>query len=185
MDIEEVRAYLAKEHGLATVSTRQADGRVLSSVANCGVINHPITGAPCVALVSVGGAARLGHVRRGSQVTIATPKPCGSYCAKCSKQQAAPMTTSTNSTGSWLTKAEWQSSLLQSESWATTDDRRSDLCTLSWVPSRLRTHTYLVAWYQVGRISSSGNAANCGYGVSRSLRAPTGVQGHGLPLLVE
>ena len=71
MDIEEVRAYLAKEHGLATVSTTQADGRVLSSVANCGVINHPITGAPCVALVSVGGAARLGHVRRGSQITIA------------------------------------------------------------------------------------------------------------------
>jgi hypothetical protein len=33
MDIEEVRAYLAKEHGLATVSTTQADGRVLSSVA--------------------------------------------------------------------------------------------------------------------------------------------------------
>jgi len=71
MDIEEVRAYLAKENGLATVSTTQADGRVLSSVANCGVIDHPITGAPCVALVSAGGAARLGHVRRGSQVTIA------------------------------------------------------------------------------------------------------------------
>mgnify|MGYP001144736864 FL=1 len=71
MDIEEVRAYLAKENGLATVSTTQADGRVLSSVANCGVVDHPITGAPCVALVSAGGAARLGHVRRGSQVTIA------------------------------------------------------------------------------------------------------------------
>ena len=71
MDIEEVKSYLAKENGLATVSTTQADGRVLSSVANCGVIDHPITGAPCVALVSAGGAARLGHVRRGSQVTIA------------------------------------------------------------------------------------------------------------------
>ena len=71
MDIEEVRAFLAKENGLATVSTTQADGRVLSSVANCGVIDHPITGAPCVALVSQGGAARLSHARRGSQVTIA------------------------------------------------------------------------------------------------------------------
>ena len=70
-DIEEVRAYLAKENGLATVSTTQADGRVLSSVVNCGVIAHPLTGAPCVALVSAGGAARLGHVRRGSQATIA------------------------------------------------------------------------------------------------------------------
>ena len=38
MDIEEVRAYLAKENGLATVSTSQADARVLSSVVNCGVV---------------------------------------------------------------------------------------------------------------------------------------------------
>ena len=70
-DIEEARAYLAKENGLATVSTVQSDGRVLSSVVNCGVIDHPVTGATCVAFVSAGGAARLGHVRRGSQVTIA------------------------------------------------------------------------------------------------------------------
>ena len=71
MDIEEVKAYLAKENGLATISTTQADGRVLSSVVNCGVVDHPTTGVPCVALVSAGGAARLRHVRRGSQVTIA------------------------------------------------------------------------------------------------------------------
>jgi hypothetical protein len=44
MDIEEVRAYLAKENGLATVS----------SVVNCGVIDHHITGVPCVAIVSAG-----------------------------------------------------------------------------------------------------------------------------------
>ena len=71
VDIQEVRAYLAKENGLAIVSTTQADGRVLSSVVNCGVIDHPITGVPCVAFVSAGGAARLSHVRRDSQVTIA------------------------------------------------------------------------------------------------------------------
>jgi len=70
MDVEEVRAYLAKENGLAIISTTQADERVLSSVVNCGVIDHPITGVPCVALVSAGRAARLNHVRRGSQVTI-------------------------------------------------------------------------------------------------------------------
>ena len=70
-DIDEVRDYLADENGLATVSTTQADGRVLSSVTNCGVINHPVTGVPCVALVSMGGAARLAHIRRGSEVTIA------------------------------------------------------------------------------------------------------------------
>ena len=69
-DIEDVRSYLASDHGLAVVSTTQADGRVLSSVTNCGIIEHPVTGTSCVALVSAGGAARLAHIRRGSQVTI-------------------------------------------------------------------------------------------------------------------
>jgi len=70
-DLDDVRTYLGDETGLATISTTQADGRVLSSIANCGVIDHPLTGKPCVALVSMGRAARLAHVRRGSQVTIA------------------------------------------------------------------------------------------------------------------
>ena len=70
-DIDRVRSFLAEETGLATVSTSQADGRVLSSVTNCAVIDHPIDGTPCVALVSRGNAARLGHVRRGSHVTVA------------------------------------------------------------------------------------------------------------------
>ena len=69
--IEDVKDKLALETGLAVISTTQADGRVLSSVANCGVIDHPVTGAPSVAMVSAGGAARLGHIRRGSEVTIA------------------------------------------------------------------------------------------------------------------
>ena len=70
-DIEDVRTFLADEHGLAVVSTVQSDGRILSSVTNCGVVDHPATGDPCVALVSGGGAARLTHIRRGSDVTIA------------------------------------------------------------------------------------------------------------------
>lgn len=70
-DMNEVREYLADEHGLATVSTSQADGRVLSSVINCGVMNHPVSGEETVALVSRGGAARLGHIRNGAEVTVA------------------------------------------------------------------------------------------------------------------
>ena len=70
-DIHDIRSYLAQEHGLAVVSTTQVDGRVLSSVVNCGVIEHPTTGDPCVALVARGSAARLTHIRRCSQVTIA------------------------------------------------------------------------------------------------------------------
>ena len=66
-----MQAFLGQETGLATVSTTQADGRVLSSVVNCGVIDHPVTGETCVALVSRGIAARIGHIRRGSEVTVA------------------------------------------------------------------------------------------------------------------
>lgn len=70
-ELEDVKNHLAQENGLAVISTTQADGRVLSSIANCGVIDHPVTGSPTVALVSAGGAARLTHIRRGSEVTIA------------------------------------------------------------------------------------------------------------------
>lgn len=70
-DLDDVRKFLADEHGLATVSTVQADGRVLSSVVNCCVVGHPVTNVASVALVSGGSAARLGHIRRGSGVTVA------------------------------------------------------------------------------------------------------------------
>lgn len=69
-NLDEVDEFLQDEWGLATVSTTQADGRVLSSVINCGVMDHPVTGERCVGLVSRGGAARLAHVRRGSEVTV-------------------------------------------------------------------------------------------------------------------
>ena len=68
--LDHLRRFLADETGLATISTVQQDGRVLSSIANCGIISHPMSGIECVALVSVGTAARLKHVRRGSEVTI-------------------------------------------------------------------------------------------------------------------
>ena len=69
-DIEIFSNYLSEETGLVTVSTTQVDGRVLSSVVNCGMIEHPLTGATCVAFVSGSKAARLKHIDRGSQVTI-------------------------------------------------------------------------------------------------------------------
>jgi PPOX class probable F420-dependent enzyme len=69
-DLADVRSLLADEHGLAVVSTVQRDHRVLSSVVNCGVLAHPATGIECVAFVSGGTAARLGHIRAGSDVTV-------------------------------------------------------------------------------------------------------------------
>ena len=69
--IEDVQRFLGQETGLATVSTIQKDGGILSSVVNCGVLPHPTTQELCVAFVSAGGAARLKHIERGSQVTVA------------------------------------------------------------------------------------------------------------------
>ncbi len=70
LHLDDLRRFLADETGLATISTVQQDGRVLSSIANCAIIRNPLTGDECVALVSMGTAARLKHVRRGSEVTI-------------------------------------------------------------------------------------------------------------------
>ena len=69
--IDDVQRFLGQETGLATVSTIQKDGRILSSVVNCGVLPHPITQELCVAFVSAGNAARLKHIERGSEVTVA------------------------------------------------------------------------------------------------------------------
>lgn len=69
--LDTVRSYLTKEDGLAVVSTVQADHSILSSVVNCGLIDHPVTREPRLAFVSLGGAARLRHIRAGSPVTAA------------------------------------------------------------------------------------------------------------------
>lgn len=68
--LDDVRIALAEEHGLAVVSTVQRDGRVLSSVVNCGVLMDPTTGMAVVGFVSGGSAARLDHLRRGSELTM-------------------------------------------------------------------------------------------------------------------
>ena len=69
-NLDDIRTLLADEHGLAVVSTVQSATRVLSSVVNCGIHPHPRTGEPSVAFVSGGGAARLRHIRGGSEVTV-------------------------------------------------------------------------------------------------------------------
>lgn len=74
LGMDDVKQYLATDTGLAVISTTQTDGRVLSTLVNCGVIDHPVTGEPRVAMVSGGSAARLGHVRRGSEVTVAVTR---------------------------------------------------------------------------------------------------------------
>jgi hypothetical protein len=69
-DLTELRDLLADEHGLVVVSSSRADGRVLSSVVNAGVMAHPVDGEPVVAFVSRGDAARLAHLRDGRPATV-------------------------------------------------------------------------------------------------------------------
>ncbi len=69
-DLDAVRAFVGKDHGLVTVATTRDDGSVQASVVNAGVINHPVSGTPVVGLVAVGGSAKLRHLRARPQTTV-------------------------------------------------------------------------------------------------------------------
>jgi PPOX class probable F420-dependent enzyme len=59
-----------RDHGLAVVSTTRSDGTIQSSVVNAGVLDHPVRGAPVVAFVSAGNAARLRNLRGRPRATL-------------------------------------------------------------------------------------------------------------------
>lgn len=66
---------LVREHGsadswLAILVTQRADGSPAVSVVNAGVLPHPVTGAPVVALVARGGTAKLANLRRTPSATL-------------------------------------------------------------------------------------------------------------------
>ena len=52
------------------VSTLRADGTIQSSVANAGVLPHPVTGDQVVGLVSRGDAHRLANLRVRPRATV-------------------------------------------------------------------------------------------------------------------
>jgi PPOX class probable F420-dependent enzyme len=65
-----VRQLAATDHGLAVISTLRRDSTIQSSVVNAGVLDHPVTGEPVVALVAGGGTAKLKHLRRTPRATV-------------------------------------------------------------------------------------------------------------------
>ncbi|WP_370947860.1 pyridoxamine 5'-phosphate oxidase family protein [Amycolatopsis sp. cg5] len=69
-DLDLVRKLSLAEHGLATIATTRSDGTVHASVVNAGVIDDPITGAPSVGLVAIGGTRKLALLRRAGHATI-------------------------------------------------------------------------------------------------------------------
>ena len=58
------------DHGLCVVSTLRPDMTIASSVANAGVLAHPVTGAQVVGLVSRGDARRLDYLRARPRATV-------------------------------------------------------------------------------------------------------------------
>lgn len=53
-DLTPVRRFVARDHGLASVSVVRADGTPHASLVNAGVLEHPLTGRPVVGYVTYG-----------------------------------------------------------------------------------------------------------------------------------
>lgn len=68
--IDDVRTLLSSETGLVTASVIGSDARPVLTVVNAGVIEHPLTGDPCVGFVAVGGSRKLDHLRRDPYLSI-------------------------------------------------------------------------------------------------------------------
>jgi PPOX class probable F420-dependent enzyme len=68
-DLTTVRDLIAAENGLAVIATLRADGSVQASVVNAGLVAHPLTGEPVIGFVAMGGAVKLGHLRRRPRAT--------------------------------------------------------------------------------------------------------------------
>ncbi|MGI5128892.1 TIGR03618 family F420-dependent PPOX class oxidoreductase [Pseudonocardia sp. CA-107938] len=70
IDLAGVRALVAQDHGLATVTVVRADGTPHSSLVNAGVLDHPLTGEPVVGYVTY-GKVKLANLRARPATAIA------------------------------------------------------------------------------------------------------------------
>ncbi len=69
-DVDRVRRLASTDHGLAVVATLREDLTIQCSVVNAGVMEHPLTHEPVVALVAMGSSRKLAHLRRQPQATV-------------------------------------------------------------------------------------------------------------------
>ena len=61
--LDDVARFVAAERGLATLATLRADGTAQLTLVNAGLLDHPVTRRPVAALVALGGALKLTHLR--------------------------------------------------------------------------------------------------------------------------
>lgn len=69
-DISAFADMLSRDQGLCVLSTLRRDGSIQSSVVNAGVMAHPQSAEPVVALVAIGGARKLAHLRTNPRATV-------------------------------------------------------------------------------------------------------------------
>lgn len=60
----------ARDHGLCVLNTLRNDGSIQSSVVNAGVMPHPESGKPVVALVAIGAARKLRNLRADPRTSV-------------------------------------------------------------------------------------------------------------------
>ena len=68
--LDAIRSIAPAEHWLAVLVTTRPDGEPGVSVVNAGILPHPQTGNPVVALVSQGNTAKLRNLRATPRATL-------------------------------------------------------------------------------------------------------------------
>src|SRR5438309_7042651 len=69
-DVERFERLVPGDHGLAVVSVVREGASVHTSVANAGVLDHPLTGERVVGLVFAGGGRKLAYMRVHGRAAI-------------------------------------------------------------------------------------------------------------------
>ena len=69
-DLAAFAALVPLDHGLCVFNTLRGDGSVQATVVNAGVLPHPLTRSPVVALVAAGGSRKLHNLRADPRATI-------------------------------------------------------------------------------------------------------------------
>jgi PPOX class probable F420-dependent enzyme len=70
IDLSPFEKLVPLDHGLSVVITRRADHTPHATVANAGVLPHPLTGIPVVAFVSPGSTRKVAHLRADPAIAV-------------------------------------------------------------------------------------------------------------------
>lgn len=68
--IDYARELAGRDHGLAVVVTQRPDGSPQTSIANAGVLAHPVSGDAVVGLVVRGATRKHANLRRAPRATV-------------------------------------------------------------------------------------------------------------------